>query len=94
MISSAWCGGGVDRQPRSGNGCVHVSTIFHYQIEYSTQTFSLFYHIHSLDTNQILWLDFMAITDLFDVVLASAPQFNILKGCSSYNAYGDVCFVA
>ena len=35
------------------------------------------YHIHSLDADKILWLDYVVVIDLFDVVFV---QFDLIKG--------------
>ena len=65
----------VNWQP-SGNGCVHVSTLS-IQVGYPADTSGLFYHICSLHTNYILWLNIVALIDLFDVVFVD--HHNLIK---------------
>ena len=65
----------VSWQPRCRTG-VDVSN-FPMQVVHPAETSGLFYHIHPLDDNEILWLEFVALIEPFDVVFA---QFDLLKG--------------
>ena len=47
----------------------------------------LFNHIHSLDTNKILWLDFVVLTDLFGVAFVQFASLGSILNVENIDAY-------